>query len=73
MKTKTKTFDAVSASRKWREEAGRKLDAMSVPERIAYLEGLRSRVGIAADVTGTFALREDPAPYGGKTGGEKSQ
>ena len=37
METKTKTFDAVAESRKWREATSRKLDAMSLEERIAHL------------------------------------
>jgi hypothetical protein len=43
METKTKTFDAVAESRKWREATSRKLDAMTVEERIAYLQGVRER------------------------------
>lgn len=35
METKTKAFDAVQESRKWREEASRKLNAMSMTERLA--------------------------------------
>jgi hypothetical protein len=68
MKTKPKTFDAVAASRKWREDTGRMLDAMSVPERIAYLEGLRKRFEMGADAGASCLVREDPAPYGGKAG-----
>ena len=44
METKTKTFDAVAESRKWREAASRKLNAMSRPERLAYLKSLGERV-----------------------------
>jgi hypothetical protein len=40
METKTKVFDAVDASRKWRETASRKLNAMSRSERLAYLQTL---------------------------------
>ena len=43
METKTKTFDAVAESRKWREATSRKLDAMSLEERLAYLESVRER------------------------------
>ena len=44
METKTKTFDAVAESRKWREAASQKLNAMSRSERLAYLKGLGERV-----------------------------
>lgn len=44
METKTKTFDAVAESRKWREAASQKLNAMSRPERLAYLKNLGERV-----------------------------
>lgn len=44
METKTKTFDAVEESRKWREAASRKLNAMSRGERLAYLNALGERV-----------------------------
>ena len=43
METKKKAFDAVAESRKWREATSRKLDAMSVQERLVYLQGVRSR------------------------------
>jgi hypothetical protein len=43
METKTKVFDAVAESRKWREAASRKLDAMSVEERLAYLNTVAER------------------------------
>jgi hypothetical protein len=43
METKTKAFDAVAESRKWREATSRKLDAMSVEERLAYLQSVRQR------------------------------
>ena len=43
METKNKVFDAVAESRKWREATSRKLDAMSVEERLAYLGGVRER------------------------------
>ena len=38
METKTKTFDAVAESRKWREETSLKLNAMSLEERLKYLK-----------------------------------
>ena len=44
METKTKTFDAVAESRKWREAASQKLNAMSRAERLAYLKKLGERV-----------------------------
>lgn len=37
MATKTKSFDAVAESRKWREATSRQLDAMSREQRLAYL------------------------------------
>jgi hypothetical protein len=43
-KTKAKTFDAVLESRKWREAASQKLNAMSRAERLAYLKDLGERV-----------------------------
>ena len=44
METKIKVFDAVAESRKWREAASRKLNAMSREERLAYLNALGKRV-----------------------------
>ncbi len=43
METKTKTFDAVAESRKWREETSLKLNAMSLEERLKYLKESRAR------------------------------
>ncbi len=43
METKTKTFDAVEESRKWREATSHRLDAMSPEQRIAYLRQLGER------------------------------
>ncbi len=43
MDTKTKPFDAVAESCKWREATSRKLDAMTPQQRIAYLESVRER------------------------------
>jgi hypothetical protein len=40
MESTTKTFDAVSESRKWREATSRKLDAMTPDERVAYLRSV---------------------------------
>jgi hypothetical protein len=50
MTTRTKTFDAVAESRKWREATSRKLDAMSRAERVAYLKkvGERTRAELRA-------------------------
>jgi hypothetical protein len=44
METKTKTFDAAAESRKWREAASQKLNAMSWAERLGYLKNLGERV-----------------------------
>jgi len=43
MTTKTKKFDAVAESRKWKEAVGRKLNAMSREERIAYINSAAER------------------------------
>ena len=43
METKTKAFDAVAESRKWREATSRKLDSMSFEERLVYLQTVRER------------------------------
>ena len=42
METKKKAFDAVAESRRWRDSTSRKLDAMSVPERLIHLQSVRS-------------------------------
>jgi hypothetical protein len=44
METKIKTFDAVAESRKWRESASRRLNAMSREERLAHLNALGEKV-----------------------------
>ena len=44
METKTKTFDAVAESRKWREASSRKLNAMGREERLSYLQSLGRKV-----------------------------
>jgi hypothetical protein len=44
METKTKMFDAVEESRKWREAGSRKLNAMSGAELLAYLKALGESV-----------------------------
>ena len=43
METKTKTFDSVEESRKWRDATSLKLDAMNASERIAYLLSVGER------------------------------
>ncbi len=43
MDTKTKAFDAVAESRKWREATSRKLDSMTMQGRLAYLQSVRER------------------------------
>ena len=42
MKT-TKIFDAMAESRKWREATSRKLDAMSLGDRLDYLKAAGGR------------------------------
>jgi len=44
METTTKIFDAVAESRKWRESTSRKLDAMSLGERLDYLKAAGERL-----------------------------
>ena len=44
MDPKTKAFDCVAESRKWREAASAKLNAMSTEEELAYLKTLGERV-----------------------------
>ena len=41
METKTKAFDAVAESRKWRDTTSRKLDSMSINERLIHLQRVR--------------------------------
>ena len=43
MEAKTKQFDAVAESRKWREATSRRLDAMTPEQRLAYLHGVGER------------------------------
>ena len=70
MNPKMKAFDCVAESRKWREAAGEKLNAMSEDEELAYLYRLRERVkaqlltrqGAAAE---TLVLREEAPGYDG--------
>ena len=67
MKTKPMTFDAVAASRKWREETGRLLDAMSIEERLAFLDSLRLRKAATAKAPSSCAVREASIDYRTKT------
>jgi hypothetical protein len=43
METRKKAFDAVAESRKWREAASRRLDAMNSEQRLAYLKAVGER------------------------------
>ena len=43
MENKTKQFDAVTESRKWRGATSRRLDAMTPEQRLAYLHGVGER------------------------------
>ena len=43
MEPKSKAFDAVVESRKWREATSRKLDAMTLEQRLAHLASVRER------------------------------
>jgi hypothetical protein len=54
METKTKKFDAVSESRKWRETTSRRLDAMTPEQRLAYLHKVGERF--------RAQIRSHPAP-----------
>ena len=58
METKNKAFDAVAESRKWREATSRKLDAMSVDERLAYLGSVRERYLAEREDVGTSVADE---------------
>ena len=75
METKTKIFDAVAESRKWREATSAKLNAMSQEERLAYLHAVGER--FRAELRGPSAtraaehdepplVREDPTEYGSR-------
>ena len=59
METKNKVFDALAESRKWREAASRKLDAMSLEERLAYLGSVRERY-VAEREAESGVVREEP-------------
>ncbi len=67
MKTKTKSFDAVAESRKWRAATGRRLDAMSLADRLAHLAQERERYsasqpGLAASFVKSAGLEAPAAP-----------
>lgn len=71
MNPKIKAFDCVEESRKWREAASARLNAMSAEEELAYLHALGERVrsqwrGKQATSSEALVLREEPPPYGGK-------
>ena len=59
METKKKVFDAVAESRKWRAATSRKLDGMSLEERLAHLGRLRQR-HIEERKEGACVIREEP-------------
>ena len=71
MKPKIKAFDCVAESRKWREAASEKLNAMSAEEELACLRALgervrsqlRGRQGVSGEA---LLLREEPPRHGGK-------
>lgn len=70
MNPKIKAFDCVAESRKWREAASAKLNAMSREEELAYLHALGERVRTElrhreSDV-GTLVVREEKPEYGAK-------
>ena len=44
MERKKKQFDAVEASRRWRVETGRELAAMTVRQRIEFLNRRRAQI-----------------------------
>lgn len=71
MNPKIKAFDCVEESRKWREAASARLNAMSADEELAHLHALGQRA--RAQLRGkqvasgqTLVLREEPPAYGGK-------
>jgi hypothetical protein len=51
-------FDAVAEPRKWREATSRHLAAMTVEERLAYLNEVRARY--LAEREESCAVREEP-------------
>ncbi len=54
MATPPKAFDAVHASRQWRESTSRKLDAMSRTERLAHYARLMKQA-TGAETSGSSA------------------
>ena len=60
METKNKAFDAVAESRKWREATSRKLDAMSLEERLAYLGSVRERYTAEREADSCLVREEPP-------------
>ena len=69
MKTAMRTFDALAASLKWREDIGRTLSAVMVTERIAFLVGLRASKSAASSASGVFALGLQGGNSGNPGGG----
>ena len=72
MKTKTKSFDAVAESRKWRIETGRRLNALPLAERLAHLARERERYskdqsGLAASFAKSLEDEEPTAPKPAKS------
>lgn len=68
MNPKTKTFDCVAESRKWREAASARLNAMNAEEELAYLHALGERVRSQlrekqAAPSLVPALKEEPSSY----------
>jgi hypothetical protein len=63
MKTKLKTFDAGASSRQWREDTGRRLDAMSIEERLAFLNNLKQRHVATGVATASCVVGEDVVSY----------
>jgi hypothetical protein len=73
MDRKTKAFDCVEESRKWREVTSARLNAMSAKEELAHLLALGERTrarlrGKPATPSRPPVLREVSPPYGGETG-----
>ena len=71
MNPKIKAFDCVAESRKWREAASARLNAMSAEEELAHLQALGERVrsqlrGKQVVTSEALVLREEPPAYGGK-------
>jgi hypothetical protein len=65
MKARTKTFDAVAESRKWKEAVARETEGMTAEQTIAYFERAAVRRRFEA------ALRQ--AEQADKTTGEKRE